>query len=399
MAGLIRLANRVLRPLGLELRRRARKPAHPRASLEPDGAPSGRVLISYVVDPFLVEDEQAISLDHTHDWECWRMAQSFLARGFAVDVASYRDGDWTPPPDRYAVLVAARTQMERLAAAVGPRCVKIAHLDTAHWLTHNAHAYARLLDNRDRHGSAMQPKREVESNWALEHADFGCVLGNEFTSESYAYAEKPVHRLPISTTREFDWPATRDIEACRHRYLWFGSGGFVHKGLDRVVEAFLRLPEPFALRVCGPLQLEQNFMQTYAAELAGCPRIRMVGWTDVDSAAFRDILADTLAVIYPSCSEGGGGSVVTCMHGGLIPVVTRETSVDTPGFGVVLGEAGVEEIMAAVQALSARPAAELEVEARRAWEYARRHHTRAAFAAAYDRFVDEVVLPELARRS
>jgi glycosyltransferase involved in cell wall biosynthesis len=327
------------------------------------------------------------------------MAQSFLARGFAVDISSYRDYDWTPPAGRYAVIVAARTHMERLAAAVGPSCVKIAHLDKAHWLTHNALTYVRLHENRVRHGIAMHLKREVESNWALEHADLGCVLGNEFTIDSYRYAGKPVHRVPISTTRQFDWPAGRDFDACRHSYLWFGSGGFVHKGLDRVIEAFLRLPAPFRLRVCGPLNLESNFLQAYERELADFPRIEMVGWTDVASSAFREILTDTLAVVYPSASEGGGGSVVTCMHGGLIPVVTRETSVDTPGFGVVLGEAGVEEIMSAVQALSARPAAELEAEARRARDYARAHHTRATFGAAYDRFVDEVVLPELARRS
>jgi glycosyltransferase involved in cell wall biosynthesis len=395
--GLVSLANRLLRPLGFELTRLRKEEMHPVASLAPDGKPVGRVLLSYVVEPFLVPAEAAISRDHTHDWESWRMAQSFLTRGFAVDVVSFKDSAWKPERE-YDVLVAARQQLERLASHLPPRCLKVAHLDTAHWLTNNSGLYARLNDARERRGAALHGRRMVEANWAVEAADIGCVLGNDFTADSYGYAGKPIHRLPISTTATFDWPEGRDLASARFRYIWFGSDGFVLKGLDRVLEAFQRLPEPFLLRVCAPLEAERRFVEAYRQELYHCPRVEPVGWVDVGDQRLRDFFRDSIGAIYPSASEGGGGSAITCMHGGLIPILTREASVDMPGFGVQLGYGTVDEVVAAVQSLAGRSAADLEADARRAWEHARRVHTRESFGAAYDRFVDDVVIPEVERR-
>ena len=51
-----------------------------------------------------------------------------------------------------------------------------------------------------------------------------------------------------------------------------------------------------------------------------------------------------MALVYPSCSEGGGGCVINCMHAGLIPVVSYESSVDiSHDCGVIFKENSVEE--------------------------------------------------------
>ena len=61
-------------------------------------------------------------------------------------------------------------------------------------------------------------------------------------------------------------------------------------------------------------------------------------------------------------------------------------------------ETSVQAVRDAVVTLSALPAAELERRARDAREYAHQHPTREEFARACDRFVSEVVLPEVDRR-
>lgn len=38
------------------------------------------------------------------------------------------------------------------------------------------------------------------------------------------------------------------------------------------------------------------------------------------------------AVVYPSCSERTAGSVITCLHAGLILIVSKESGVDTEDF-------------------------------------------------------------------
>ncbi len=397
MTDMLRLANRLLRRIGLKMVRmpssKGRKPA---ATIGPTGKPRGRVLLSYVTAPFLVDDDSKISNEHTHHWESHRIAHTFRERGFVVDVIHYED-DTFVPAEKYDVLVSARTNLERLARHLPDNCLKVAHLDTAHFLTHNRAAWDRLHSLGERSGLALRSPRMLEENWAIEAADMGCVLGNQFTIDSYAYAGKPIYRIPLSTTLTYEWNEDKDFDACRRNFVWFGSGGLVHKGLDRVLEAFRELPECH-LTVCGPLDREQRFTRAFEDDLYQRSNITAKGWVDVAGVEFADLMRDSLATIYPSCSEGGGGSVLTCMHAGLIPIATRESSVDIGEFGLVLPTGSVEEIRNAVGQLSALSADELKDKARQAWQFARGRHTREVFAAHYDRFVDEIVLPEVDRR-
>ena len=172
-------------------------------------------------------------------------------------------------------------------------------------------------------------------------------------------------------------------------YIWLGSHGLVHKGLDLVLEAFAQAPE-LKLTVCGPVSAEPDFVAEYRRELA-LPNVRVHDWIDTQSPLFRELLATHSSIIYPSCSEGGGGSVITCLHGGLIPIVTREASVDVENFGFPLREAGVAAIVEAVRHVAGLPAAELSLRSRAAWEFARRQHTREAFEKNYRLFVRDVL--------
>lgn len=394
---MLRLVNRLLRIVGLELRRPAANATPSQVvSLRPDGKPAGNVLISYIPDDVL-KAEADVSASHTHYWECRHMARSFRRAGFNVDVIDFADSVFVPDKP-YDVLVSARTNLERLAKHVPEHCLKIAHLDTAHFLTNNANATERLRQVRDKHQVALRSTRMVEANWALEAADMGCVLGNAFTADTYRFAGKPIHRIPLSSVREFDWQADKDFDACRKTFLWFGSGGFVHKGLDLAIDAFAELPD-YRLLICGPLDLEPRFVRAFNEALYQRDNVETIGWTDVTGPDFAAIRRRSIATVYPSCSEGGGGSTITCMHAGLIPVVTAQASVDVGDFGSVIDDLSVASVRRAVQELGERPAEELEQRARAAWEHARQHHTRETFAADYDRFVDDVVLPELRQRS
>jgi len=396
---MLRLINRVLRYLGLEVRRKPKGRSPGKNSgiitLPASGSPIGQALISYIPDDVLTP-EADVSPSHTHYWECRQMAHSFSAAGFDVDVVQFDDTSFVPGV-KYDVLVSARTDLERLSRHMPEHCLKIAHLDTAHFLTHNANALQRLKDIRDRHRISLRSNRMVEDNWALEFADMGCVLGNEFTADSYRYAGKPIHRIPLSSVQQFDWDPEKDYAACRDTFIWFGSGGFAHKGLDLVIDAFAELPD-LKLLICGPLDVEPRFTRAFDQQMFHTGNIQTIGWIDITSDAFRSLMRRTVATVYPSCSEGGGGSVITCMHAGLIPVVTREASVDVGEFGSVLESASVDCIRDAVREVSLTSPAELEKRARSAWELARNQHTREIFATNYASFVQEVVLPEVEQR-
>ena len=164
-----------------------------------------------------------------------------------------------------------------------------------------------------------------------------------------------------------------------------------------MIDAFTELPE-YRLLICGPLDLEPRFVTAFNEALYRRDNIETIGWTDVTSPEFAAIRRRAIATVYPSCSEGGGGSTITCMHAGLVPVVSTQASVDVGDFGSVIDDLSVDAVRRAVQALGELPADQLEKRARAAWEFAREHHTRDTFAADYDRFLAEVVLPEVQRR-
>ena len=124
--------------------------------------------------------------------------------------------------------------LERVGARLSPECVRILHIDTAHWLFHRHAQYSRLFDLQQRRGATLRTRKILEPNLAIEYADCATMVGNEFTGGTFAYANKMIHRVPISTVYQAPWPDGKDFDRCRNNYLWFGSLGLVHKGLDLV---------------------------------------------------------------------------------------------------------------------------------------------------------------------
>jgi len=382
--------NRWLENFGFEINRRRQIDVVDTevVSLKPKTQAVGNVLMGFIIEPFLRPPGEPISTAHTHDWESVQMAQTFLDMGYCVDVISYRNECFVPEK-KYDIFVAARTNFERIAKLVNTDCIKIVHQDTAHWVHNNHAAYARLLELKRRRGLVLNSIRLIEQNWAMEYADYVTVLGNEFTIETYKYAKKPIYRIPISSPT-YPWLEVRDIDTCRHRFLWFGSSGFVHKGLDLVLEAFAAMPE-FHLTVCGPIDRDCRFKEAYHQELYKTPNIHTEGWVDTEGRRFLDIAGSCIGVVYPSCAEGGGGAAITCMHAGLIPILSYEASVDVADFGVILRQSSVEEITAEVRRVAEMSAGECRKRSRQAWEYARRYHTRETFAVGYKAVIRKII--------
>ena len=358
--------------------------------LSPGIKAKGHVLVSYVIESCTTDPNDPVYRSHTHYWETRQIVNTFLDFGYSVDLISYRNTDFRPKRS-YDFFIGARTNFDRLAGLLNDSCRKVVHLDTAHWITNNHNAYSRLSDLCHRRKVAIMGSiRIIEHNLAIENADLGTILGNEFTIESYSYAGKQLHRIPISSPISFEW-SKRDIDSIRNNYLWFGSTGFVHKGLDLVLELFAGLPD-YHLYVCGPLEKEHRFVREFHKELYETANIHTVGWVDINDVRFKQILDNCLGIVYPSCAEGGGGSLIGCMQGGVIPVASYESSVDIADNGIVLTESSLAEMRKVVVRLSSLSTQELETMSHETWHFASRSHTKESFADKYRKFVLDVLL-------
>jgi glycosyltransferase involved in cell wall biosynthesis len=297
------------------------------------------------------------------------------------------------------LFVGHRINFDRIAGLLNSDCIKIAHLDTAHWVYNNYATYRRKLELQQRRGITIKGSdRIVEHTLALEHADCVTVCGNDFNVNTLGYLSKPIYKLPQAPPMVYPWPDDKEFGSCRTNFLWFGSHGFVHKGLDLVLEAFAEMPD-YHLYVCGPLKKEEDFVAAYHKELHQTPNIHAVGWVDVEGPEFTLMARKCLGVVYPSCSEAGGGNVIVCMHAGLIPLVSYESSVDVEDFGVMFKDSSVNTIRNAVQVLANRPSDQLRQMARKAWESVRANHTREKFAEDYKNLVVNVLGKAKSRES
>lgn len=347
------------------------------------GTSEGTVALSYLTAPFRTPGSHT-AWGHTNWGECRAMAQAWCDAGFQVEVVDHKDRKYRPSPHT-TVAIDIHHNLERWEPTLDSSCKKILHATGAHWLTQNAAELIRLENLKNRREVALLPQRQSAPNRGPETADAITILGNAFTAESFHYANKPVERIPISSAYSFSWRTDRNWEEARRRFLWVGSFGMVHKGLDLLLEAFASMPD-FQLTVCGRPEKEPDFWRAYEKELTQTPNIRLEGWMDLNSPRFEEIRSTHGQIISASCSEGGGGAVIHGMHAGLLPVVTRETSVDVGNFGQLIEHGTVDDVRRAVSLCAQADPGTMESRAHAAWEYARTHHTLEAFTESYRAF-------------
>jgi len=360
------------------------------ASLRPAGPIRGHVLLSYVLAPFLDKSGRSAYHGHTSHGESLQIAQTFLDLGYAVDVFHYNNNDFIPPRKDYTFFIDCRYNLERLSSVLDDKCIKIMHIGIAHITFLNYAEAHRLLEIKRRRGVILSPFSYQKPNLAIEHADFGTILGNEFTMSTFRYAAKPLYPVPVASSFQYPWPAEKDFERVRRRFVWFGGWALVRKGLDLVLEAFATMPE-YELFVCGPIEAQPEFRRAYYRELYQTPNIHTIGWVDVAGREFSDVADRCLGLVFPSSCEGQSGGVVTAMHAGLIPLVSYESGVDVDDFGVMLARSDLEEIREVVQRMAERPASELRDRAEAAWRVARTRYTREAFAERYRESIVDIM--------
>ena len=351
--------------------------------LRPSGAVRGYVLVSYTTLPFLNTDPSILDA-HSNRWECKEIVRQFLERSYAVDVIDTSNTAFVPE-NTYDYLIDNGKNMEHLAPLIGKDCIKVFHISECHWKFNNEQEMKRIEALKKRRGIVLAPARLAKENRAIELCDTATILaGTDSTAKTYAFAHKPMHPIPISTTHEYPYPG-RNLNLARKNFIWFGGAGAIHKGLDLVLEAFAAMPE-YMLVVCG--KIEQDFADAYKKELYETKNIKTLGWTDPGSESFKVLANNSIGIILTSCAEGCAGSVIVGMHAALVPIINREAGVETGDYGILLQESSVEEITRAVREIAAEPEEIIARRTRGAWEFARMHHTRKTFAESYASFLD-----------
>lgn len=363
-------------------------------SFDPTGEPRGRALLAHVLEGVLPDSEDDIPTHHNHFREARAIVRVLRRLGYAVDVISFRNR-YFEPKHHYDLFVSSRVNFELIAPRLPESCIKVTHLDTAHWAFSNERSAQRVIDVQNRRGVTVPSIRPLKMTRAIDLADAATMLGSRYTCDTYAYAGKPILQVPNPATALGPSPADRDWSVARRNFVWMGSKGLVMKGLDLVLEAFRSMPD-LALTVLGPIDDDTAFRAEFHEELYRTPNIRVHGWVDVTGEDFRRICASSAGLVYPSCAEGAAGAVVNALHHGLIPIVTPEAGIDmSPEWVVPIDGLKVEAVVDSVRAVADMPSEVLGAYAQAIWETARSTFTVEAFELAYESAMRRIVLADL----
>ena len=292
-----------------------------------------KVLISYITAPFI----KRADFSHSNNAECLEIAKIFHNRGYQVDIIRYNTDFKNIKFENncYDIVFGLEPNFLKAIEKFKPRKT-IYYATGAHYSFQNSAEEQRLLDLEKRKGLLLKPRRFVSPHESASFADAVICFGNEWTKDTYKNRCKKIELIRISAYSFFPFNEIKNekkwIEA-HNNFLWFGSVGAVHKGLDLLLDIFKK-HQDLHLYVCGNVSAEKDFFSLYADEFKKYENIHLIGWINPDSKKFKEIVILCAFNILPSCSEGMSGSVATGMHSGLIPMVSKET-------GINIGESGI----------------------------------------------------------
>ncbi|HEU5053374.1 MAG TPA: glycosyltransferase [Hanamia sp.] len=342
-------------------------------------------LLSYIIYPFKCE----IQNNHSNHRECFTIAQILDELGFKVDVINWNNTTFLPNK-KYDLVIDNHNNLARLKDHFKQDTRKIFHATNTHWLYQNSVEYARYNEFFSKTGIAILPPRMMVPGDSAVYCDVISMFGNDFTKSTYGKYGNKVHNLPMSVTVEAEIIKERNYALARKKFVWLNSHGALLKGLDIVIDAFSKMPF-LELHICGNVERDSPFINAMSRQLSAAPNITIEGWVDSNSEKFKKLATECAWVINASFSEGGGGSTLNCMAKGLIPVISKSSSITLPaktGFYFENNDtAAVVELLKTIIELRDDELKEMSLNA---VDFIATHHTLENFKSKYKDFLIEV---------
>ncbi len=312
-----------------------------------------RALLFYITAPFRLWPDDPRNLEFSNIGIGRSIVSALNELGYVVDVVEYSDKKFTPHNDYDLFIGHTGLNFQRVAVRLKPDTVKIYFSTGPYWKFWNEQEVKRIESLRKRRRVNYSFERIIRASeeWANENADAIICLGNNYVRQSYKKFPKIFNLNNASYYDDHYDRVKKDFAAARKNFLFFSGPGNVHKGLDLLLEVFPGLDAH--LYICQ--RINPKFFKIYRNELTTAPSTRLIGEIPMRSRQFYEFVDRCAFIISPSCAEGQPGGVVECMHQGLIPVVSKETNIDTGDYGITLKDCSIEEIAETVRGLSGSP--------------------------------------------
>lgn len=319
-----------------------------------------RVFFSYVND-FLSKDD--LSRTHgTRDVESAAIVSALVRCGCRVDVARYDCERGIRSDYDYVI---GQGIAFRNASALNPKAKRILYLTENPLALSFEKEKERISYFEERHHIKADVSR---SGKFFKEEDFenleACVFIGNPSDAGKIEGIKTYTIRPTGIINPLFDSSKRNYKEAKRRFMWIGSSGAIHKGLDILLDVFSKHPE-LELYVLGLNESDRRLLSGMMGKnVKNCGYIRIVG------EEFAELASKCGFVVLPSCSEGLATAVITGMNHGMIPLVTSETSIEAP-VGEVFADFKVENVEEAIVRWSNEESSFLKEESEKTQVFAR----------------------------
>lgn len=208
-------------------------------------------------------------------------------------------------------------------------------------------------------------------------SDCGVCLSGTYNITGMEELLKPIEQLNVNVMPAQRYDAgIKDYDTTKKRFLWFGSRGLIHKGLDILIDAFAQIPQ-YELNIYGAPEKEIK-------ELVLPTNVHNCGFIQVNSPEFLSEVASRHSfVLSLSCSEGMMSGIATCMMFGMIPVVTKETGYDDCPYALIFEDWHIESVINKIERCAQMENAKVKEIEQKVVNYAHSNYTNEHFEKCF----------------
>lgn len=300
--------------------------------------------------------------------------------GYCIDVYSCGPDKISVSESMYAkkydVILGFGTQYIQLCLA-NPCALKMLFItENAPWVVREKYD-RRLTYFHERHPNIIlhdSPRLDFYTDEMFKISDLGIALTGTYNLLGIQKHLSNVYRLDVNGlfNKSFNIHNPKDHTVTKSHFVWFGSRGFIHKGLDILIDAFASLP-----------QLYLDVYGISREEFLGMPipkNVSLCGMVNVMEDSFiSNVINKNTFVVSLSCSEGMQTGITTCMMHGLIPIVTKECGLDDHDDVLYFDNYDVESVKATLLSAAQNPTEQLR-------EKEIRIHTKSIMDFSAERF-------------
>lgn len=345
-----------------------------------------RCLLIYIIQPF----QKEVDKSHQNFWQVKEMARIIGNKSYIVDVAYYQY-KYVSLHHKYDLVVGLIPRgIDIYTKHMNSGCKQIAYLTSMNLSVTSGNEEKRIEECFQRRGVRLKPRRfagYIEQR--IEQFDGVWYIGNEFNFQSYSHFKMPPSFRIRNTGYVFPW-ADPNIVRDPHCFMYFGSAGQVHKGLDLLLELFAEEIKDCTLYVCGSFAREEDFVKEYHKELYETSNIIPIGHVNIETPQYEELSKICAYSIMPSCAEGSAGSVLTNMSAGIIPLVSKECGFEEEEV-ITLPDCKKETIKSYIVEYSKKNQEWLKVYSLKSIQIVKEYYGNSAFTKSVEEALDGVL--------